>query len=115
MSPLSPLRRLLVVLLAIVQVGAPVLAAVAHAHLARQAGGVARVHAEEPEHQHAPPDHPESCVLCQALSRAVAAPPAEAARFAANGPPPAPLATSERGVAHPVLTQARTRAPPELV
>ena len=116
MFPLSPLRRLLVVLLAVVQVGAPVLATAAHAALARAvAGDVERLHVEAPGQRHAPLDHPESCVLCQIVGRALAVPVELAEPIRSQASESVGADDADRQVKRPAVANIRTRAPPDLV
>jgi hypothetical protein len=113
MSPRSPLRRLLLALLAVVQVGAPVLATAAHAQFSRaSAGEVAQVHAEESGHRHAPPEHPESCVLCQMLGRSLAVPVEPVAVSKGTLPEMAPASDVEGVDAREPRACIRPRAPP---
>ncbi|MBM3908565.1 MAG: hypothetical protein FJ363_10895 [Gemmatimonadetes bacterium] len=113
---LSPLRRLLLVLLAVVQVGSPVLATVAHAQMARATTeDVARVHVEEPGERHAPPGHPESCVVCQMLARTLAVPAEPTALCSLHVLETVEPTRSEQLAARAPTARIRTRAPPTSV
>lgn len=115
-SPLSLLRRLLLALLAVVQMGSPVLATAAHAQLARATtGDVARVHLEEPGQRHTIPGHPESCVLCQMLGRVLSVPVEPAAISDAQSPQMAQAWDNDEQVVRAPSARHRTRAPPASV
>jgi len=113
---LSPLRRLLLVLLAVVQGGSPVLATVAHAQMARATTeDASRVHVEEPGQRHAPPGHPESCVVCQMLARALAVPAEPTALCSHHVLESVEPPDSEQLAARAPSARIRTRAPPASV
>lgn len=66
----SPVRRIVLVLLAMAHFSVPTLAAVAHAQLAQaETNDVARAHVEDLGQHRSTSAHPESCVFCQLLGR----------------------------------------------
>lgn len=66
----SPVRGIVLVLLAMAHLSVPTLAAVAHAQLARaEASDVAQAHVEDLGQHRSASAHPESCVFCQLLGR----------------------------------------------
>jgi hypothetical protein len=110
MRRLSPTRRILVAALAIAQMAAPGLAAIADARLI--ADGVPQVHVEDHTRAACRPVHPDDCVLCQLLTHstapratAPAVPSVATVRFGAY---------AEAGLLPNSIARARqrTRAPP---
>ncbi|MBI5600115.1 MAG: hypothetical protein HY944_00965 [Gemmatimonadetes bacterium] len=93
MGTRSPVRRLVLALLAMAHLSVPTLAAVAHARLAgTQASDAGQVRVEDQGRHQSAPAHPESCLFCQLLGRdmlAASGPPAEADRAGRSAPPPA--------------------------
>ncbi|MDQ8155723.1 MAG: hypothetical protein P3B98_13815 [Gemmatimonadota bacterium] len=116
MPPQLFLRRLLLVVLAVVQIGAPILSTVAHAQLSRAAAGeVESLHVEEPGQRHAPPGHPESCLLCNVLGRALPEPAQSSALAHVRRAAAVPTADHDQAIQRAACARIQARAPPAMV
>jgi hypothetical protein len=109
----SPVRRIVLSLLALVHLSVPTLATVVHARLARSgASEPTGVHVEDLGQHRSVRTHPESCVFCQLLGRDMLAE-AEQAAQAEGAPHTAPPPAIRQDV-HSRTATARpsSRAPP---
>lgn len=113
MRTCSPVRRVILGLLAVVHLSVPTVAAVVHARLSQASvAGAERVHVEDMGRRDAVSTHPESCALCQLLGRETLAE-AEQAAQAENAARPAPPPRGRRDVhARTATAGPSSRAPP---
>ena len=109
----SPVRRIVLGLLALAHLSVPMLAAVAHARLARaQASDIAQVHVEDMGAHQSAPTHPESCVFCQLLGRFMWAGADQKLEAQGAVRAVAPLALREDVQLRTPAAQPSSRAPP---
>ena len=109
----SPVRRIVLGLLAVAHLSVPTLAAVAHAHLARsQASDATQAHVEDLGQHRSAPTHPESCVFCQLLGRAMLAEAEQVAQVEGAVRAAPPLAIRQDVHSRTATARASSRAPP---
>lgn len=109
----SPVRRVILGLLALVHLSVPAVAAVVHARQSQASvAGTERVHVEDLGRRDAVPTHPESCALCQLLGREMLVE-AELAAWAESAARPAPPPRGRPDVHTRTATAGpSSRAPP---
>jgi len=109
----SPVRRIVLGLLAMVHLSVPTLATAAHSQLVRaHASDAAQAHVGELGQHRSAPAHPESCVFCKVLGRDVLAESEQVAQALGAVRAVPPLALRQDVQSRALTARPGSRAPP---